>query len=532
MVDIRQRLTQPVVYLGMNYLIPSKKQFVKWSLPSKYTIIGTAIALISLALSILFYVFPNFESGEVTIDQFEAFLLKRRNDLKIELALTEEKEKRRFLEIQLNEVQKKLTNLEKSYSEEKQRLEEAAVALEKLKSELPENQIEKAKSQLRLGKKDVAESIFDKIVKKASGSVALAAYQSGRLSESRIDYKKAMAQYAKAITLDEDNSDYLLAAGVMAGMLGDYTNARLWLEKLTKDRHHESHECWKLAQAQHELAIIYKDIGQFEKAESLYQKSLEITEKSLGDQNINVAFSLASLGNLYLLQKKYKKAEPLYRRALTIVEKERGKDHPSIADILNSQGELYRLEGNYEKAESLYLRSMEISNKSLGGESPATANALHNLGVMYSDMGDNKKAEHYYERALEILKLTFGQEHPKVAFGLNNLALLYKDTRQYEKAELLFQKSFNIAGKKLGKYHQIVVCIMYNKANLYEEMKKYESARELYRLIEVILISEFPNGHPDIYFDDVEMKCEAMTFYIENAKIVNDSGSALESRQY
>ena len=45
-------------------MIPSKSQWKRWSLPSKLTAIGTFVGILGVALSILFYVFPNIRVGE------------------------------------------------------------------------------------------------------------------------------------------------------------------------------------------------------------------------------------------------------------------------------------------------------------------------------------------------------------------------------------------------------------------------------------------------------------------------------------
>jgi len=131
----------------------------------------------------------------------------------------------------------------------------------------------------------------DLIISKGLVSVALAAYQSGQLAEGRIDYTKAMQKYRMAVALEDYNQDYLLSAGTMARTLGHYREAQPWLEKLLQLRKQETTETVELAHAQHELAVLYSDMGKYEKAGPLYIRSLDILKQTFpkGHPNINTA---------------------------------------------------------------------------------------------------------------------------------------------------------------------------------------------------------------------------------------------------
>ena len=88
----------------------------------------------------------------------------------------------------------------------------------------------------------------------------------------------------------------------------------------------------------------------------------------------------------------YAKAEPLYQRALKIDEKALGPDHPDTAQTLNNLAELYRSMGDYAKAEPLYQRALKIKEKALGPDHPDTAMALNNLALLKIDLGEAKDA--------------------------------------------------------------------------------------------------------------------------------------------
>ena len=74
---------------------------------------------------------------------------------------------------------------------------------------------------------------------------------------------------------------------------------------------------------------------------------------------------------IYKLQNKYDDAEPLYQRSLAIDEKQLGNHHPAVAGDLNNLASLYQSQGKYDEAEILYLRSLTIREKVLGNEHPS-----------------------------------------------------------------------------------------------------------------------------------------------------------------
>ena len=189
------------------------------------------------------------------------------------------------------------------------------------------------------------------------------------------------------------------------------------------------------------LALLYRHMGDYEKALPLCQRALDIREKVLGPQHRSVATSLNNLAGLYSNIGDYEKALPLYQRALDIREKVLGPQHPSVATSLNNLALLNHHMRDYEKALQLYQRALDIREKALGLQHPDVATSLNNLSSLYDNMGDYEKALSLCQRALDIREKVLGPQHPDVATSLNNLAGLYSNIGDYEKALQLSQKS-------------------------------------------------------------------------------------------
>ena len=90
----------------------------------------------------------------------------------------------------------------------------------------------------------------------------------------------------------------------------------------------------------------------------------------LGENHPDYATTLNNLAELYRNMGQYEKAEPLYSQALEIRKRVLGEGHPDYALSLNNLAELYKDMGQYEKAEPLYLQALEIRKRVLGETHP------------------------------------------------------------------------------------------------------------------------------------------------------------------
>jgi tetratricopeptide (TPR) repeat protein len=98
----------------------------------------------------------------------------------------------------------------------------------------------------------------------------------------------------------------------------------------------------------------------------------------------------------------YDKAEPLFQKGLKLFEDKLGPNHYKTGAALDNLGVLYREKGEYKKAESYALRAVDITEKARGPEHPETATCLNDLANLYEAMGDKAKAEPFRQRAAKI----------------------------------------------------------------------------------------------------------------------------------
>jgi len=244
------------------------------------------------------------------------------------------------------------------------------------------------------------------------------------------------------------------------------------------------------------LAELYREMGEYEKALQFFQMALYNNKRALGPQHPDVATSLNSLATVYHNMGEYEKALQLYQRALKIKEKVLGTRHLDVAILLDNLAELYREMGEYEKALPYYQRALEIREKALGQQHPDVAQTLNNLALLYHHIGEYQKALQLLQRSLNIRENVLGLEHPSVAITLNNLAELYREMGEYEKALPYYQRALEIYGKALGPQHPSVAATQNNLGELYRNMGEYEKALSHYQQALNIYEKALGSQHP------------------------------------
>ena len=106
----------------------------------------------------------------------------------------------------------------------------------------------------------------------------------------------------------------------------------------------------------------------------------------LGRDHPDTANSLNNLAGLLQDKGEYEGAEPLFRRALDIRERVLGRDHPDTARSLNNLALLLQVKGEYEKAGPMYKRALKIMEKSFGQKHPSTRLFRMNIRKLYFNL--------------------------------------------------------------------------------------------------------------------------------------------------
>ena len=170
------------------------------------------------------------------------------------------------------------------------------------------------------------------------------------------------------------------------------------------------------------LGLVYWKKGDYPNATEVFQRTLQICEKSFGPDSLNAAHALGNLGIMAKETGDYPRAVGYYARDLAVVEKLFGKQHRQVVQPLEDFGILYRDAGDYVRAEPMFLRALAITEQSVGPEHADIARHLLNLASLYAASGDRAKALESLTRMSAVeernlpLNLAVGSERQKLAY--------------------------------------------------------------------------------------------------------------------
>lgn len=189
------------------------------------------------------------------------------------------------------------------------------------------------------------------------------------------------------------------------------------------------------------LGVLFMVQKNYEHAEKLLKKSLDMRESLLGGSDPAVCQSLESLASLYYNKKMYPEAICRYEKSLDIKRKNLDPDDPNLISTMNRLAMTFQVDGKLERSESVYRQVLAALKRKHRENDPVIATALHNLAVVNSEQKKLEEALALFNEALKIYEESLGNFHPKVAESLRNLAKVYLDMGNSEEASSHLRRS-------------------------------------------------------------------------------------------
>ena len=182
------------------------------------------------------------------------------------------------------------------------------------------------------------------------------------------------------------------------------------------------------------LAWNYIHAGQWEKAEKLALKCLDIEKQLLGIHHDNYPMCLALVGNVYLQLGKLDQAEPYLLEAKNKRAEILSATHPHYAESLNALGRLYLAQGKWQQAQEMFEEQKVVHEAVQGPEHNDVADALMFLSQCHFLNKNYPEARRSADRSLEIYRHNYGNSHLLIVHNLNLLAAIYRYNHQYDDA--------------------------------------------------------------------------------------------------
>ncbi|CAF1330942.1 unnamed protein product [Rotaria sordida] len=214
-----------------------------------------------------------------------------------------------------------------------------------------------------------------------------------------------------------------------------------------------------------QLAFILLKVGEPAKAKKLYKILFQkaSSDKERSDYNHHLGWAYYDMGE-------YSKALSSYEQSLEIRKIALSPNHPDLAASYNGIGVVYDEMGEYSKALSSYERAFDIDKKALPPNHPDLASDYNNIGGVYNNMGEHSKALSSYERSLEIRKIALPPNHPNFALSYNGIGAVYDNMGEYSKALSYYEKAQDIWEKSLPSNHPYIAGVKTNIDNVKKKM--------------------------------------------------------------
>lgn len=291
-----------------------------------------------------------------------------------------------------------------------------------------------------------------------------------------------------------------------------------------------------------DLAGFYDDSGDFAQAASLDQRCLAIREKLLGPEQMGVANVLDDLAWEYREMGDYERALPLFQQSLVNTEKLVGQENYDVATTMNNIADVYRLEGDYAQALPLCQRALEIRQKVLGQDHTDVSDSLVTLAGIYHGLGDDQKALPLCQRSIDICEKRLGPDQPLVTDSLFLLGQIQLDLGNYSEASSAFHRALAIDEKYSGPEDPDALEVLGELAVLFEKQHDFERSlstsielfkRQRHYFVGQILALSDPDALRSIQnsFQSVEIFhsvcAEASAMNLDNARIAGATELAL-----
>lgn len=265
------------------------------------------------------------------------------------------------------------------------------------------------------------------------------------------------------------------------------------------------------------------------------EKFLAIQEQALGPDNPEVAITLSKLADLYFAARRFDKAESLYQRCLDIRENVSGPHRMDAEDARKNIDKVREARepapkqvtsppspappalpkpqlpapNNWQcniRGSDVYTSNfqpqavdgipMGACDSAINWAALSSTNISATGFVGHDPNGTN--AIHEAELEVDLMKQMVGTTHPSIADYLTRLADLYCRNKMYEEMEPLLIDALKIRELAWGAEDARVTTELKNLAKLYCVQKRYGLAEPLYRRAIAIRVKALGDSHPKV----------------------------------
>jgi len=207
---------------------------------------------------------------------------------------------------------------------------------------------------------------------------------------------------------------------------------------------------------------------------------IDVTINSSDDEDLTKLYSF--VGNAYMKLNDQNSAFEVYDKALAA--------YTNLMKNISDNGE-----EDDEGQLKLLKEKLAVEIKRYGNEHINVAKTYYSLGLVYRSLNVPKKRLEYYKKGLEIRIKVQGEEHADTATQYNNVAVAYNALGDFESSLEYHKKSIAIRTKIFGEEHADTASSYANIGYVYRDSGDHKKALEYYEKAFVIYKKVAPKNH-------------------------------------
>ncbi len=252
------------------------------------------------------------------------------------------------------------------------------------------------------------------------------------------------------------------------------------------------------SRALNDLAFVEREVGSYDQAQDLFEKSLKLRTENLHSDDTRLAQTCGNLATVFLDKGEYARAIVLFDQAAEIYRSHGPLAQESLSRTLLNEARVYRSQGQLAKAVSTCEESLNIDQKAAGKDAPSTIDHLNTLAAICLAQGSQSKlseAADYSGRAWQLCQNNRLEHEPIAGDTLYQKARVEYQQKQSKEAQSDWHDALDIQ-KKHGQTAQAARTLNY-LANLASQ-DKTEDAKKLYT--QALELQGTAIAHPETYY--------------------------------
>ncbi len=219
--------------------------------------------------------------------------------------------------------------------------------------------------------------------------------------------------------------------------------------------------------------------GEWEEAEKLYKKALELARKT---ENSNLLGNANNqLGYLLMLKGNYDEADSFLETAAAFFGSIH--DNRGTSNVYGNLGTLYFRQGKYEDAKLYFIRSIQLAQ--LYKHTSSNAQIVATLGLTYMNLGKYDDGIRWQQSQLDLCKKV--NDRQGMATLYVNMGIVYFEKGDFNNALECYKQGLELS-EELGN-KQLTAIAIGSMGNVWQQMGNFEMAMENFQR-DLVLVEE------------------------------------------